>query len=207
MGLKLHPEPAGTPELDQTSAIEVSAPPATPAAEPAPAVPVKVDWGAGEVSEADQQVRAEVETTFGVIGLNKREADRVIALARVAAQTDLSDEDYAARAEDTKATLHAEWGSAFKDKLAGSYHLARQLEERLGAVVDFEAAINGGLLVNAEVRRILATAAERRHVGDDVAALDRLWHEANTVNEGSPRHREIKREREMRGKRLWGSAS
>jgi hypothetical protein len=207
MGLKLYPEPV-EPELDGTSAIEVPAVPVAPATEPPPTQPVKANWGPGDVSAADHQARAAVESHFGDFGLRSHEADHVVAGARAAYQAVLSDEDFDARRAGTEATLRREWGPAYESKLAGAYHLARVFEERFGSHADFDKAIDGGLWIDADVLRTLAAAAERRGVGSDAEAIKRLRVEADTVNQGSRRANEINRELERRYRRLYpGSAS
>jgi hypothetical protein len=99
--------------------------------------------------------------------------------------------------------LRAEWGSAYKSKLASATHLAREFERRFGAHADFEKILDGGLWVDADVVRTLAAVAERRGVGSDAAAIKRLRTEADTVNQGSRRANEINRELETRYRRLY----
>src|SRR5207249_1536161 len=103
-----------------------------PSGEDAPTAPattdapqkVSVDWGPGEPSPQDAQVRGQIESFFGRLGVTAGEAGELLAIARQARDVPVTDEEWAAAHLSTERALRQQWGGAFERKMVVAHHVA-----------------------------------------------------------------------------------
>src|SRR2546426_1618424 len=77
---------------------------------------VSVDWGPGEPSAQDAQVRGQIESFFGRLGVTAGEAGELLAIARQARDVPVTDEEWEAAHLSTERTLRQQWGRDYERK-------------------------------------------------------------------------------------------
>jgi hypothetical protein len=170
----------------------------------APVTPVRVDWGAGNVSESDRLLRGEIETHFGAMGLTDQEANHVIARAQAYAMATLTDDQYETRKLAAERTLRAEgWDDR---RLSAAYHLYDAFLKKYGQHEDVRRADDNGLGHDVPFLKTLDAVSKRRGIPQDQGAIASLRAALAKAERGSKRFTELSQQLTETYRRLHGGA-
>jgi hypothetical protein len=167
----------------------------------------EINWGDApeqQVTEADGKLRSAIGNALcRDYGCSSNEAQSGIQFFRQAFEDGpLTDDEWYATEDHTASVLKAKWGNQYDSKVTRAYAAWDEFKQRFSHP-DLEQAEENGLLINPEFLMWLSNIAERRAPAQrDAKAITK---ELASVNQGSPRAKQLEQEQEAAYKKLYGT--